>query len=189
MVELLEDPDVSDRPLTVDLVVQELRRLAVLSLDENKTAGSIQMLRRIVRLFSKSSIRKLVDVPSEFLLLIQNRARDAADRATYCPSVQELIQFLTEEAIAGDVLKTLLIGMSEPVFAPEVLAMVQKLLIRGATLGQELSSSLYRVRQARKRFVDSEARALYGVGGMNATPVVPSSIWTRMARGDLPLDK
>jgi hypothetical protein len=170
----------------MDLVVRQMRLLASISLGESQ-GGFAQMLRRIVRLYSKSSFQKIVDVPSELLQLIRHRGRDSLASLTSSPAVLELIEFLTKEAIAGDVLHALFVGMNvaDPKFEPEMVSIIQKLLVRGASLGFELSSSLYRIRQAKKRLEEeSELNAVSTTGLDRAL-----GIWARMAGGTLAMGK
>jgi hypothetical protein len=187
VAEILEDPNISNQSSTADLVVQQMQLLAIMSLNESQR-GFVQMLRRIVRLYSKASFRKFVNVPSELLLMLRYHGRNSTTTLTSNPSVVELIQFLTEEAISGDVLQAMFISMKDagPAFEPEMVAIIQKLLVRGAVLGHELSSSLHRIRQAKKRLEEELEVNAASTGLVNA-PVL--GIWTRMASGTLPMDK
>lgn len=188
VAEILEDPNISKESSNVKLAVKQLRLLATMSLDESR-GGLLQMLRRIVRLYSKLSFRKCADVPSELLFLIQYRARDFKEPLISSPAVLELIQFLADEAISEDILQSLFIGLkdTDPSFEPEMVIIIQKLLMRGIVLGHELSSSLYRIRQARKRLV--EESELYAASTAGLRPTGDLGIWTRMTSGTLTMEK
>jgi hypothetical protein len=188
VAEILDDPAIAERKSTTDLVVNKLRLVATSSLDVNdeKNWGPVKLLRRIIRLYSKASFRKFVDVPTEMLLLVQHKAGNSTATMTCNPFLLEFIQFLTEEAIPGDILKALLLLNECPIHQPELLPMLRKVLKRGAELGSEVSSSLLRIRQARKRLDHSD----HTTSLVTDVILAPGrSIWTCMATGTLLIDK
>jgi hypothetical protein len=157
--------------------------------DDGSRQTAARTLQRILRLYSKSSFRQFVDVPAELVSLIEHRAGERTSSITSEPKALDLIQFLAEEAIPGDILKALVLCDSSPCFQPELLPVLHKVLARGASTGSELSASLLRIKRARLRLgqlstLDSDSRP-----SDEYDPVSKRSIWKSMATGMVAMEK
>jgi hypothetical protein len=183
----MESPSLSALHSIVDLMVKSLRQIAKSALDSDENQqNSTLILRRVVRIYSKPYFRKLVDVPKELLFLIKHKAEDATSRLMSYPKAMTFIEFLVDEAFPSDLLKALTLGEKYPIHQPELLPFLNKVLIRGALLGSELSVSLLRIKRARQRLEQPESSS---TTNNNIDQPPKWGIWTSMASGVLNIDK
>jgi hypothetical protein len=166
-------------------MISSLRIIAKSSLDsDNNIQNSVKYLRRIIHIFSKSSFRKLVNVPKEVLLLIRHKAGTATSRINFDRNILEFIQFIAEEVIPDDLLQALIIAEASPTYRPELLPILHRLLERGTRLGSELSASLLRIKRARQMLEDSMDSPKDDI---ESAPT--RGIWARMALGAVTIEK
>jgi hypothetical protein len=185
--EVMESPTLSSLHSTIDLIVNSIRQIAKSALDsDDNQQNFIQILRRVIHIYSKPYFRKHIEVPKELLLLIQHKAGNVTIRWTSDGKVLTFLQFLIDEAIPDDVLKSLAIGETSPLNQPELLPLIKKILIRGALLGTEMSSSLLRIRRARQRLQQPESSP---TNAHNTDKIPKCGIWTSMATGVLTVEK
>ena len=198
--EIIEDPKLSMQDSSLDLVLKQVRLIGLYSLDaeddESKQIAS-KMLKRILRLYEKSTFRRVVDVPGELLRFLEHRAgKDSIDVAEL--EVLELIQFLGEEAIPGDVLQSLNMIETLASFQPDVFPVLHTLLARGASSGNDLSASLLRIKQSRRRRNGGPLSAApslgpsggeYFDGDHYSSSAGGQSIWKNMSSGMVAIEK
>lgn len=191
--EILDDPKLATRQEALDVVLQQLRLVGQYAVDacDGDKQSAARILKRVFRLYSKSSFRQFVDVPAEFVRLIEHRAGKASSSIALNSRVLELIQFFAEEATPGDVLNALALGDSMQSYQPELLPILKKILTRGAATGSELSASLLRIKRARLRLGQ-----LSNIGMKSARspstdddPCCNRRVWKSMATGMLAMDK
>jgi hypothetical protein len=176
----MEDSSLTSMNSTVDLVLTNLRIIAKSAIDSDDYA---QLLRRIIRIYSKSSFRKLVDVPKELIALIQHKA--GISTIDYDSEVLEFVLFLTDEVIPSDLLRAFVLGEASPIVLPELLLIIKRVLARGILFGGEISSSLLRIKVARQRL----EVAIDGTNPNGGNKTQMNGIWARMADGTLMIEK
>ena len=170
-------------------VLKVVRRIGLLALDlsekQDRKAGN-KTFKRVLRLFEKASFRRLVDVPRELFNFLKHRAgKSVVDCAV--SHVLELVEFVAEEAIPSDVLKCMTMIDAPLSFHPELFPVLHTLLSRGASVGNELSASLLRIKQSRRRIggrLDSQVEETDSGGD-----VVGQKIWKKMASGLISIEK
>lgn len=182
--EILENPSLSSLHSTVDLMVASLRIIAKFSLDANDNKSSMKYMRRVIHIFSKSSFRKLVNVPLEILFFIRHTAGTATSSLAFDSKTLEFIQFLTEEVIPDDLLQALIIAETSPTLRPELLPILHRVLARGTSMGSELSASLLRIKRARQKL----ARVIDGPK-VDSETVTACGVWAGMAEGTVTIEK
>ena len=179
---------------TLDLVQKQVRLVGLYSLDaeddESKQVAS-KTLKRILRLYEKTAFRRVVDVPGELLRFLEHRADKPSQSMDIRESkVLELVQFFAEEAIPVDVLKTLSMIESLAGFQPDIFPSLHTLLARGASSGNELSASLLRIKQSRRRLHgDGLSSAPPGDEDAGSDTHAEQSIWKSMAAGLVAMEK
>jgi hypothetical protein len=189
--EILEDPILCVQRDAVDLVLQQLRLVGLLSLDEQLDGkpNATRNLRRILRLYSKAAFRQFFKVPTELVRLIEHRTETGKHANILAqPHALEVIRFLAEEALPNDLLAALSICCSNATCQPELVPILKQVLSRGASSGTELSAALLKVKRARQRLgilhgPGSSAESDHNVDGIKGT------VWRAMALGQLVIDK
>jgi hypothetical protein len=183
--EILENQSLASLHSTVDLMMTRLRLVAKFDLDsDDHGQNSLQYVRRIIHIFSKPTFRKLVNVPKEILLLIRYKAGSAKSGSMFDPKALEFIQFLTEEVMPDDLLQALIIAETSPIYRPELLPILCRVVARGMLLGSELSASLLRIKRARQRLEQSKDSLI-----INNELLSTRGIWARLAEGTLAIEK
>ena len=187
--EIIDNPKLSRIDSNLLVVLQKVRQIGLLALDlggkQNREEGN-KTLKRVLRLFEKPTFRRVVDVPGELVTFFQHRAGNSLADVTES-HVLELVGFFAEEAIPGDVLQALSMIDVPPGFHPELSPILHTLLQRGALSGNELSASLLRIKQSRRRLegrLDSHVDEPSSGGN-----VVCQKIWNKMASGMLVIEK
>jgi hypothetical protein len=153
--------------------------------ESNKT------LRRILRLFEKTSFRDFADVSVEISTLIRIRSQNRVDGNSPEPQHLALIQYFADEAIPGDVLKALASEHSSSSHHAELLPSLRTLLSRGAATGSELSASLLRIKKARQMIENRPASLDFARAEVSDLDFASNkqSIWKRMSSGMVTMDK
>lgn len=151
--EILDDPILSAKDDALQLVLNHLRHVGIFALDAETfgSEGSFEILKRILRLFGKRSLRQIVDIPSELLRFVEHRAGKKSFLLSPEQKALALVEFFADYAIPSDLLKTLALAESPACFQPELFPVLHKVLFRGASTGNALSTSLLRIRRARNR--------------------------------------
>lgn len=191
VIEILDDTSLVAMNSTIDLIVKTLRNIAKTSSlsDENKQS-SIQILRRVVHIYSKKSFRKFVDVPKEILRLIAHNSEIGQSSLTAGSKSLDFIRFLSDETTPDDLLRALILQEQDPIYQPELFPIVQKLLVRGALMGNELSTSLLQIKRARKKLELPESQPTHNNNDDDDHVQTASmGIWARMGTGSLSIEK
>jgi len=126
-----------------------------------------------------------VDVPGELLHFFEHRAGESSMDVT-ASNVLEIVGFVAEEAIPSDVLKGLSMVNAPPSFQPALFPVLHTVLKRGSSSGNELSASLLRIKQSRRRL---EGRLDSPVDEQGRGDFVSQKIWKRMAPGMVAIEK
>ena len=170
-------------------MMTSLRTIAKSSLDsDDNEQNSIKLLHRIIHIFSKPSFRKLINVPMEILLLIRYKAGTATSSLIFDPKTLEFIQFLTEKVIPDDLLHALIVAESSPSFRPELLPILNRVLLRGSLMGSELSASLLRIKRARQLLEQASSNKDIP-SSVDSESATVRGIWARMAEGAVTIEK
>jgi hypothetical protein len=191
----LDERRLSKEQDTLDLILKELRIVGLNAVDaeEGSRQSAAKFLRRILRLYSKTSFRRFVDVPAELVRLVEHSAGETMTNIMANKKALELIQFLSEEATPRDMLNALAIIDPSASFQHELLPVLNKILARGAATGSELSASLLRIKRARLRLgqlspVDTKSDRHPSTDDDDDRSS-KLSVWKSMAMGMLIIDK
>lgn len=168
-------------------MLEEVRLIGLHALDagEEDRKGAAKTLLRILRLFEKSTFRRVVDVPGELLQFFEHRAGKSSVDVSES-NVLELVGFAAEEAIPSDVLKGLSMVNAPPSFQPALFPVLHTVLKRGASSGNELSASLLRIKQSRRRLDGRLESPVEEQGGID---FVTQKIWKKMSSGMVAIEK
>jgi hypothetical protein len=189
--EILEDPVLCVQRDAVDLVLEQLRVVGLLSLDEELDGKptATRNLRRILRLYSKAAFRQFFEVPTELVRLIEHRTETGKHSNIFAqPRALEVTRFLAEEALPSDLLAALSICCSNPMYQPELVPILKQLLSRGASSGTELSAALLKVKRARQRLGILPGHGSSADSGHNVDDI-KDTVWRAMSLGQLVIDK
>jgi len=184
--EIIDNPKLSKQDSALNLVLKEIRIVGEHSLDavddESKQLAA-RVLRRILRLYERPAFRRVANVPGELLRFFLHVSGKSSMDITE-PKVLEFLRFVAGDAIPRDVLRGLSMVEGPPQFQPELFPVLQTLLTRGASSGNELSASLLRIKQSRQRLddrMDENSDNLPGDGSQ--------SIWKQMSSGMVAMEK
>ena len=170
-------------------MLKVVRRIGLLALDlgekHGRKAGN-KTFKRVLRLFEKPAFRRVVDVPRELFNFLKHRAGKSEVDCSVS-HVLELVGFVAEEAIPSDVLKCMTMIDAPPSFHPELFPVLHTLLRRGASVGNELSASLLRIKQSRLR-IEGRLESQVDETG-SGVDVVSQKIWKKMASGMIAIEK
>lgn len=161
--------------------------------DEPSKQVAAKTLGRILRLFEKSSLRCVVDVPTELVRLVVRKAGKSSVQLAE-EHVLALIKSITEDAVPLDALKALSMIDTQANFYPEVFSLLHILLLRGASSGSELSASLLNIRKSRLRrgghlLNQPNAQLTDHDREIGNPPISLTNIWKSMSTGTVVIEK
>jgi hypothetical protein len=188
--ETIDDPLLSNDTDAVDLVLKSLREIGASALNadrKDQQQQTARTLRRIIRLYHKTSTKKnvavgqMTDIADELLQLLEHKKKNSPFRS----NPNDLITFLADEANPSDILKTLSIWTSPPDTTMEAIPVLHTLLCRGAhaSMSSELSGSLLTLKRARLRIREEKMIELRSSKDSDVDNVPGQSIWKKMSNG------
>lgn len=174
----------------LDVVLSQIREIGYYVLDSDEPFGesSELLLKRMLLLFSKETIREATSVASELANLIE-RIRRSKGEAESNTDVIQLIELFAKEAIPSDILQALAIP-SSLILGSEICPAVQIILSRGAfvSMPNELSTSRLRLRQAREQVAKLQSTTHIAIG-KDSEGLENRFIWRNMGNGMLSIEK
>jgi hypothetical protein len=193
--EVVDDTVLSNDTDSIDLVLKSLREIGASALDadnKDQQKQSVRTLKRIIRLYHKTSMKKtvaagqMIDVAGELLQLLEHKRK-----RLFRSDPNDLIEFLADEANPNDILKTLSIWTTLPDTTMEAVPVLHTLLGRGAhaSMSSELSGSLLSLKRARLRLREENTMDLRSSKDLDVDKVPNQSIWKKMSKGMVVMEK
>ena len=190
----MEDPNLLEDERALSLMLSYVREIGLkaINAEEKDRHTSTRTLKRIIRILQKAAATpsdaasRLVDVPLEMHTWLKHKAdKDPANPQSHF----ELIEFLAQEALPANVLKTLSLWTEGVNMDRDAFPVLRTILQRAAhaSMSSELSGSLLRLRRARLRLnADTEVQAL---SEDVDDRVAGQILWKSMSNGMLTVEK